>query len=530
MNIRTHWMASALTVACLAQITTAAEPKSGDWPMFGGNPSRNFVNLQEKNIPGSWDLDSQENIRWAVDLGSKAYGGPVIAGGRVYVGTNNQNPRNPKITGDKGVLMCFDEASGDFQWQLIFDKLPAGRVQDWPEEGICSSPIVEGDRLYFVSNRCTIVCADVAVDPSKPGEGKILWQYDMIGSDLVFPHNLAVCSPMIIGDLLFVVTANGVDEEHVNIPAPEAPSFLCIDKRDGKLVWKNNAPTQSLVEARRAGGQVDILALVNQGRLAMHGQWSNPAYAEPDGRPMVIFPGGDGWIYAFAPQTGELLWKFDCNPKESFYVLGPRATRNDFIGTPVVYQDRLYIGVGQDPEHKEGVGHLWCIDISKVPNNPEKDLSPGVKKVGDAWETVYDPKAPENKDSGLVWHYGGPSPWGEDKLYLFGRSMSTCAAADGLLYTSDLNGFVYCFDALTGERYWEYETNASIWGSPYVVDGKVFIGTDDGIMYVFQHTKEQHEPEEIEMGGKVRATCVAANGTLFILTESKTRLIAVAAQ
>ena len=104
--------------------------------------------------------------------------------------------------------------------------------------------------------------------------------------------------------------------------------------------------------------------------------------------------------------------------------------------------------------------------------------------------------------------------------------MSTCAVADDLVYTSDLNGFVYCFDALTGERYWEYETNASIWGSPYVVDGKVFIGTDDGIMYVFQHTKEEHEPEEIEMGGKVRATAVAANGCLFVLTESKTRLFA----
>ena len=291
-------------------------------------------------------------------LGSKAYGGPVVAGGRVFVGTNNQNPRNPEIQGDKGVLMCFDEATGDFQWQLIFDKLPAGRVQDWPEEGICSSPIVEGDRLYFVSNRCTVVCADVAGDADRPGEGKIYWQYDMIGKDLVFPHNLAVCSPMIIDDLLFVVTANGVDEEHINIPAPEAPSFLCLNKSDGTLVWKNNAPTQSLVEARRAGGQVDILSLVNQGKLAMHGQWSNPCYAEPDGRPMVIFPGGDGWIYAFEPKSGELLWKVDCNPKESFYVLGPRATRNDFIGTPAVHQESTVHWCGARPEHMEGVGHL----------------------------------------------------------------------------------------------------------------------------------------------------------------------------
>ena len=47
----------------------------------------------------------------------------------------------------------------------------------------------------------------------------------------------------------------------------------------------------------------------------MHGQWSNPAYADAKVEPQVIFPGGDGWLYAFAPETGEVIWKFDCNPK-----------------------------------------------------------------------------------------------------------------------------------------------------------------------------------------------------------------------
>lgn len=515
--------------ACVLGVATgASEPGKSDWPMFGGRPDRNFVNLKEK-IADSFDIESGENIRWSVDLGTKAYGGPTIAGGRVFVGTNNQNPRDPAVKGDKGVMMCFDEQTGKFLWQLVFDKLPAGRVQDWPEEGICSSATVEGDKIFFVSNRCTVVCAAAGGDPDKPGKGKVLWEYDMIGKDQVFPHNLAVCSPLIVGDKLFVVTANGVDEEHINIPAPEAPSFVCLSKSDGKLVWKNNLPTQSLVDAKKSGGQVSAVSLVNQGKLAMHGQWSNPVYAEPAGQPMVIFPGGDGWIYAFKPNSGELLWKFDCNPREAFYVLGPRATRNDFIGTPVVYDDKLYIGVGQDPEHKEGVGHLWCIDITKTPKNADKDLSPAAKKVGEKFESILDPKAPENKDSGLVWHYGGPTKFGEDRIYYFGRSMSTCAIADGLLYTTDLGGYVYCIDAKTGERFWEFETNAAIWGSPYVVDGRVLIGTDDGVLYSFKHSKEENEPEEIEMGGKVRASPAAANGTLFVLTESKTKLFAISA-
>ena len=30
-----------------------------------------------------------------------------------------------------------------------------------------------------------------------------------------------------------------------------------------------------------------------------------------DGVPQVVFPGGDGWLYAFNARTGEIVWKFD---------------------------------------------------------------------------------------------------------------------------------------------------------------------------------------------------------------------------
>ena len=305
-----------------------------------------FRQLAETNIPGTWDVDERK-YPLVGGPGDQGLWRPVVAGGRVFVGTNNQNPRDPSIQGDKGVVMCFEEATGKFLWQLVFDKLPAGRVQDWPEEGICSSPIVEGDRLYFVSNRCTVVCADVAGDPDNPGKGKILWQYDMIGNDLVFPHNLAVCSPLIAGELLFLVTANGVDEEHINIP-PERPAS-CVRKEDGSFVWKNNMPTQSLVEARQSGQEVSVVSLVNQGKLAMHGQWSNPVYAEPNGRPMVIFPAVTAGSTPSNPTTVSCCGSSIATPRTHSMSWVP-ATRNDFIGTPVVHDDKLYIGVGQDPE------------------------------------------------------------------------------------------------------------------------------------------------------------------------------------
>lgn len=472
-----------------------------DWPMYGGHLKRNFVNPYIKNLPTEWDVDKGTNIIWTEQLGSRAYGGPVIADGVIIVGTNNEVPRNPEIKGDKGVVMAFSEKDGTFLWQIVHDKLKAGRVWDWPQQGVCSTPVIKDGKFYYVSNQCKVVCADLKT-------GKVEWDVDMIKDLKVFPHNIATCSPLILGDYLYLVTSNGVDAAHLEIPKKEAPSFLVLDiTKKGEVVWSSDAP----------------------GPKIMHGQWSNPVYAEPNGKPQMIFPGGDGWIYAFEPKTGKLLWKFDCNPKGAVYELGGRGTANDFIATPVVYDNKLYIGVGQDPEHDTGVGHLWCIDITKTPTREDKDLSPELV-VEPATEKGGKPKTKENPDSAKVWHYGGFVPEGKEaptgESYYFGRSMSTCVVIDDILYTADLGGFVYCFNAKTGDLYWVHETLALTWSSPTYADGKIYIGNDDGNMLVFKHGKEKELLAEFSMGGtaKIRATPVATNGQLYVLTENPTKL------
>src|SRR5436305_3386486 len=111
----------------------------------------------------------------------------------------------------------------------------------------------------------------------------------------------------------------------------------------------------------------------------MHGQWAPPSFAA-DPVPQVIVGQGDGWLRAFDPPTGRLLWAFDCNPKGAVYELGGTSTRSDFIAAPVVVGGRVYVGVGQDPEHFTGVGHLWCVDLAKAVANgataPDRDVSP----------------------------------------------------------------------------------------------------------------------------------------------------------
>src|SRR5262245_24009395 len=98
---------------------------AGDCVMFGGSPARNMVNLDVKNLAVEWDVTTRKNIKWVADLGSASWGGPVVAQGKVFVGTNNQRPRDKKHRDkggrpiDLGVLMAFDEKTGEFLWQQV---------------------------------------------------------------------------------------------------------------------------------------------------------------------------------------------------------------------------------------------------------------------------------------------------------------------------------------------------------------------------------------------------------------------------
>ena len=127
-----------------------------DHPQWGEAWSRNMVS-DETGLPDSFDPQTGRNVKWSAALGTESYGTPVVAGGKVLIGTNNGNPRDPRHQGDRGVLLCLNEADGSLAWQLVVPKLEGDIYLDWPESGICSPPTVEGDRVYVVTNRAEVV-------------------------------------------------------------------------------------------------------------------------------------------------------------------------------------------------------------------------------------------------------------------------------------------------------------------------------------------------------------------------------------
>src|SRR4029077_15601597 len=117
---------------------------AADWPQWGGNSIRNmyspakglpdsFGKIEYK--PGTEEVDTKgvKNLRWATKVGSQSYGNVTVAGGKIFIGTNNENPRDPRHQGDRSILMCFDEKTGELLWQLVVPKLASAKVKDWKD-------------------------------------------------------------------------------------------------------------------------------------------------------------------------------------------------------------------------------------------------------------------------------------------------------------------------------------------------------------------------------------------------------------
>jgi outer membrane protein assembly factor BamB len=508
--------------------------KPGDWPQWGGSPSRNNT-PDAKAVPTEWDLETRKNVKWSAQVGSQTYGNPVVANGKVYVGTNNGAgylKRYPPTT-DLGCLLCFEEETGKFLWQHSSEKLPTGRVHDWPQQGICCAPLVDGDRLWFVTSRGEVLCLDTegfhdgendgpfTKEPnSNKDEADVVWSLDMMSQLGISQHNMCSCSVTALGGVLFVITGNGVDEGHINIPAPDAPSFIALERATGKVLWTDKSP----------------------GINVLHGQWSSPACGVLGGVPQAIFGGGDGWLYSFRADEGkdgrpELLWKFDANPKESKYILGARADRNHIIGTPVIYDGLVYVAVGEDPEHGEGVGHLWCIDPTKRGDvspqlvfNKKDPTTPIPHKRLQACEPEQGDFVKDNPGAAVVWHFGAPlvkTSDGAARESPMHRTCGTVAIKDDILYIADFSGFVHCLDAKTGKFHWTHDMLSACWSSALIAGGHVYVGNEDGIVFVFKHGPQAEVVREIDMKNSVYTTPMVANGVLFI--ANRTNLFAITA-
>ncbi len=494
-----------------------------DWPAWTGPLGRNAS--IEQGLPDTFDRGNKDNAKWSTRLGTVAFGCPTVANGRVYIGTNYPAVRDdPRfVNANGGVLACLDEGTGETLWRLVCPE----RTQGFPPRthmvqqrwGICSSPTVDEDCVYIVTNGNDVLCLDcngladgndgpfqeegqymaregAPPIPLTPSDADILWRYDIPSELDVAPHDVGSCSVLVHGDVLYTSTSNGVGTgSPVYALMPDAPAFIALDKRTGRLL---------ATEDERISQRL------------FHAQWSSPSMGVVGGTPLVFLGGGDGVCYAFeairAPfadgmvQCLNAVWRYDCNPphykrlngKPIYYYRGDlrvykrkqqrgedvslfNAGDGSFVGpnqilaTPVFHENRVYVATGRDPEHGLARGVLHCIDATRT---------------GDITE------------SGCLWSYEG-----------IGRSLSSVSIDAGLVYAADFAGRLYCLDAFTGDRYWCHDTGEETWSGPLLADGRVYLNTTQSLWILAAGTEKKVLFRQ--RGGSETAP-VAANGVLYI--------------
>jgi outer membrane protein assembly factor BamB len=487
---REYW--GILLLGCVASLGLAA-----DQTQWGERYSRNMIS-QEKGLPEQVDPANGLNVKWIADLGSQTYSTPVIAGGKVYIGTNNNKPRDEKHVGDRGILMCFNEQTGKFLWQLVVPKITTSVYWDWVGAGICSPVTVESNLVYGVTSRGEVVCLDPEgmangnqgpyMDEARhsspegspvvevgPNDADILWLYDTINELGIRQHDSAQASILLDGRFLYLNTSNGVDDTHRHIASPNAPSLIVLDKMTGKLVATDN---------ERIGSNT------------VHCTWASPSLGFVNGRKLIFYAGPNAVVYGFEPITEvksevqklKKVWSFDCDPTAPKtnvhrYMSNRKESASTIHAMPVFVDGRLYVAGGGDIWWGKREAWLKCIDAT---------LTGDVTTTAEKWSY------PLNR-----------------------HTLSTPAVWNGLVFTADAGQKIHCVDAVTGKPYWTHDIQGEIWSSPLVADGKVYVGTQRKELIILAASKEKRLLSTTLLDSPISGSPVAANGTLYVSTHKK---------
>jgi len=464
--------------------------------------------LGAKKTDGKMDLSTTKNIKWVAKLNTNTFGSPMVSQGRVFIGTAGDSAADARI-------MCFDEQTGKELGTFI-----CGASKTKTDNfGVCSTPTVEGDHLYFVAPFPEVMCLDLKswLDPSAAtgtadSARHIVWRYDMAKSLQVMQDHVASCSVLVHGDYVYTSTGNGRFKNLEKPFYPLTPSLIALNKHTGQLVARDDEQI---------------------GEQLWRGQWSSPSLATVNGKAQILFATGNGFCYAFEPvdPAAEVIpdrWVTTTLRGPIVYYIDVKG-KNTAGLTPAAYAKQFNI-LASTPQPALPLELRFSIDmpvttpVAAIPTARVPDV-PILKKIwwfdclppeyrnapfyarqatGDGQKHPCDiiatPVFYRNRvyvaiggdpvhgsknskgnlvcidatQTGDVTHSG--KVWSYDEI---NASLSTVAVTDGLVFAIDEASVIHCLDADSGHKYWTYaltDDQGQINSALLVADGKLFAG------------------------------------------------------
>ncbi len=247
--------------------------QGADWPGWRG-PQRTDIS-NETGLLKSWKEGGPTKV-WSYDNAGLGYGGPAIVGKHMFLlGTRDESE----------VLIALETANGKESWAT-----PLGSILNngWGN-GPRSTPAVDGNRVYALSGRGELVCADIQT-------GKKIWQASMVDFGGRVPSWGYTESVLVDGDRVLCT------------PGGQQGAILALDKNSGKKLWQSSDFTD--------GAQYSSIIVVQHAGQRQYIQLTMKNVA------------------GVAADTGKLLWK------SSF------PGRTAVVPTPIYHDGHVYVCSG----------------------------------------------------------------------------------------------------------------------------------------------------------------------------------------
>lgn len=241
---------------------------------------------QGKNLLRQWPEAGPQEL-WRIQIG-EGKATIVESGGKAFTGYQADG---------KQWAVCLDPANGSVLWKKMLIAVENHHVV----KGTVSTPIVDGDRVYFFpydSNKGNLWDPQCPVFCLRASDGEEIWE----------EHELFNASegglPLILGDIMYI-GSSGKDRV-----------LVAIDKLSGKLLWKIGNDT---------------------GANYCFQTGSSLSYAEFCGVPQIVCSIYKNDYIGVHTGTGEILWHW------SF----PTAPSSGPVPTPVVLGNRMFLSTFQ---------------------------------------------------------------------------------------------------------------------------------------------------------------------------------------
>ena len=397
--MKRFWHALLVFPLLACSFASAADaPKADplDWPYWRG-PEGNSISretglpdtINPKGGPGS-------NLLWKKEVAA-GRGTPVILGGKIFLLTRD-NPGTPL---EREKVMCLDAATGETLWENKFNvwssSVPDTRV-GW------SSPTADPPtgNVYALGANGYFQCLN--------GEtGKAIWAiplHERYG--LVSTYGGRTNYPIVVDDLVILGTVT-VGWGENGTPAHRLFGF---DKATGELRWQTSTRLRP--------------------EDTIH---SGPTLAVFNGQKALLTGSGDGWLYAFQPQTGAKIWDY-------------HLSRRGLNLSPTVDGNTVYMGHSEE----NPIGTVMGAVVA-VQGNLKGNIT-GIDYATDK----------ELPTKGEIW-----------RVPALGVGKSSILKVDSRLYCCDDAGKMYVLDAASGEQIGNKVNLGTInFASPLYADGKIY--------------------------------------------------------